>query len=222
MQDIVLTRQKTGFIQPRVVVPDLMVASDVPDNCDVYVFYIPGIVKYDDLKNALLDYGKTTGTNIFVGSWDPSAQSLKDVLTAFQVKGSPAVVVFGNPKGIVDGQQPIQSPYARIDNPNLLKDLVKASTCINTTCNLFTQGQVKQALTNARNDQFKSSLNFYLGKLGSGILNFLKEGNVKFDLPGGFSISFSSGSKDASSGSKPASSGSKTGTTPPAALTAPA
>jgi len=214
MQDIVLTRQKTGFIQPRFAVPDLTVASDVPDDCHVYVFYIPGIVKHDDLKNALLEYGKAAGKNIFVGSWDPSAQSLKDVLAAFQVKGSPAVVVFGNPKEMADGQQPVQSPYARIDNSNLLNDLAKASTCINATCNLFIQGQVKQALTNARNDQFKSSLDFYLGKLGSGILKFLTEGNVKFGLPAGFSISFSSGSKDASSGSKPASSGSKTGTTP--------
>jgi hypothetical protein len=184
----------------KMAVEDLKLASDVPEDCDVYVFYVPGITRYDDLKKALIEYGETTGKNIFVGAWNPSAESYKNILTSFQIRASPAVVVFGNPKRSADAQLPGPA-FARIDNPKLLNDLTDASNCINQTCNLFMEGNVKAALSEAKKNQFKASLNYYLGKIGAGILKFLKETNVTFDLLKG-TISFSSSSgKDSKSSS---------------------
>jgi hypothetical protein len=183
----------------RVTVSDLKLASDVPEDCHVYVFYVPGITKYDDLKNALIQYGDTAGKNIFVGVWNPSAESYPKILVSFDIGGSPAVVVFGNPKESAAAQLP--TAFARIDNPNLLNDLTKASNCINQTCNLFMQGNVKAALSSAKKNQFKASLNHYLGETGSAVLKFLQSVNVTFDLLKG-TISFSSSSgKDSKSSS---------------------
>ena len=111
MADLVLTPEPT-----KSGVPHLSnLASDVPDNCEVYVFYVPGMTSYEDLKTFLLDYGKSAGTNIFVGLWDLSAVSLKEILSDFQIRGSPAVIVFANPKDSTDGQFPPRTAYARID-----------------------------------------------------------------------------------------------------------
>ncbi|MGA1974778.1 MAG: hypothetical protein ABSG92_04005 [Conexivisphaerales archaeon] len=192
MADLVFTPEPT-----RMGVPHLSnLATDVPDNCGIYVFYVPGIIGYEDLKKALLAWGESAGTNIFVGLWDLSAVSLKDVLGYFQIKGSPAVAVLANPKNSTDGQFPPRVAYARIDNPILLNDLARAEDCINRTCNLFLQGRVKDALSSARKDQYKASLNFYLGKIGADVLKFLKDVNVTFDiLKGTITLSAHSDSK---------------------------
>lgn len=157
-------------------------ALDVPDNCDVYVFYIPGIIGYDDLKKVLIDWGEKTGKNIFVGLWDLDAESWREVLNSFRIRNSPAIVVFGNPKNSTDGKAPNRTAYARIDNSKLLSNLIETEKCINETCNLFTRGQIKQAVSNARFDQFNESLFYYLKKIASEATEFLQKLEVKFDL----------------------------------------
>lgn len=190
--------------QTRIAAPHLQLASDVPDDCDVYVFYIPGMTSYDDLKKALTDYGKAAGKNIFVGLWELSAKPYKEILTYFKIKKSPAVIVSGPPKWSTDGQAPTQTAFARIDNPKVLNDLKTATDCISQTCNLFMQGKVKQALSSARKDQFKASLEYYLKKLGSGVIQVLQKFSISFDIAKGtITISPASGSGTSpSTGSK--------------------
>lgn len=182
MQELFFKLPPTLF---KAVVPDLKLASEVPDDCKIYVFYVPGMVKYEDLKKALQEYGEAAGKNIFVGLWALDAEPYQSVLTYFGIKKSPALVIFGNPVFSTDGQKPTATAFARIDNPNLLNDVAKASDCINETCNLFMVGKVKDALSNARNDQYKSTLDHYFGKISDKISSFLKTHTITFDITKG-------------------------------------
>lgn len=179
---------------------DLNAASDVPDDCNVYVFYVPGMISYDELKKALLQYGGAAGKNIFVGLWDPAASALKEVMADFRIGPSPAVVIYGNPEDSTDGLLPPRYAYARIDNANILNDLQKAEDCINQTCNLFLQGNVKAAVSSARRNQFKQSMNSYLGKIFGSVEKFLENYSITIDLfKGTIIFAPSSGSESGSS-----------------------
>jgi hypothetical protein len=90
-----LFRQSTLF---KVAVKDLKLASDVPNNCKVYVFYLPALLKdYADLKEELYKAGVTAGNNIFVGIWSMGAPDLTSVLSNFSVNRPPAIVIFCRP-----------------------------------------------------------------------------------------------------------------------------
>jgi hypothetical protein len=177
--------QQPSLLTTLQAVSDLKLASDVPDDCDVYVFYVPGMTSYDNLKKALVDYGNASGKNVFVGLWTLDAQPYREILEFFKIGRSPAVIVSGPPKWSTDEQKPTQTAFAKIDDPNLLNNLGKATDCINKTCNLFMQGNVKVALSSARNDGYKASLSFYLEKLYGGIIQFLKQVPITWNYASG-------------------------------------
>jgi hypothetical protein len=189
-----------GRFRPLEVAAPLELASDVPDDCNVYVFYLPGMKTYDDLVEELKKYGKDAGKNIFVGIWSLGATSYSSLLTAFKIKDSPAVVVTGNPKLSTDGKTPAETVFATISNKNLLNDTEKAGDVINRTCNLFMEGKVKEALSSARKDGFKATLDYYLKKLYSGIVQFLKDVPITWNYANG-TITFGSTSGSGKSSS---------------------
>ncbi len=168
----------------KAVNPSLNFASDIPPDCKAYVFYVPGIIDYEDLKKSLLEFGGKTGKNIFVGAWELKAEAYQDVLKYFKISESPAVIVSAAPELSTskDKKNTPVAAFARIDNSRLLNDKGNAVKTINETCNLFLRGDVQSALMNANVDEFKSSFNFYLGKIKSGISDFLKDHSVTFDV----------------------------------------
>jgi len=169
----------------KIVKPDLKLASDVPGDCGVYVFYVPGIVKYEDLKKTLEEWGGGTGKNFFVGNWSLDAPDLKKVLTNFKINKSPAIVISGPPTISTTAKDPKSTAYARIDNKHVLTDKEKAVDIIGATCNLFLENKVKEAVTAARNDGYKTTLNYYLGRISSKISDFLNTHKVTFDIAKG-------------------------------------
>jgi hypothetical protein len=164
--------------------PSLNLEIDVPTNCDSYVFYVPGMIEYEELKKTLLQHGEKTGTNLFVGAWRLDAEDLKAVLRKFDVKDSPAVIIFGNPLIATDGKS-MKTVYARIDNKRLLNDLPKAVESINGTSNLFMRNEFKRAMTEARNDEWRSSFSYYLEKAKAATKEFLDKHSVTFDILNG-------------------------------------
>ena len=161
--------------------PSLSLETDVPLDCIAYVFYVPGMIKYEKLKETLLEHGKQAGTNLFVGAWRLDAKDLKAVLKKFKIKDSPAVIIFGKPSIATDGKSE-RTVYARIDNKRLLNDLPQAVESINGTCNLFMQDEFKKAMKEARNDEWRSSFKYYLEKIKSAIKEFLDKHSVTFDI----------------------------------------
>lgn len=188
MNSLIFTPEQSATADkplPKMVVSPLTLATDVPEDCGVYVFYIPGMTSYDDLVKELENYGKEAGKNIFVGIWSLGATPYSQMLKDFNIRKSPAVVISAKPEWSTDGKTPTKTAFATISDPHLLNDAKKAGDIINETCNLFMEGKVKEALSSARKEGWKDSLVYYLRKLYSGLIDFLKQVPVKFDLKDG-------------------------------------
>ena len=178
-----LFRPSTLF---KAAVKDLKLASDVPNNCKIYVFYLPALMKdYTDLKEELYKAGVTAENNIFVGIWSMGAPDLTNVLSNFSVNRPPAIVIFAAPEFSSPQDNPKITAYARIDNQTLLADKAKASECINEACSLFLQGKIKQGVSNVKNDQYTASIEHYLQKVSGAISKFLNEHTITFDVTKG-------------------------------------
>ena len=166
----------------KLAVPDLTLAEQIPEDCDVYVFYVPGMLKYEDLKKALLEYGKDAGKTIFVGVWLLASKKYKEVIKTFKIKDSPAVIVSAKSMFSTNPKDKTDVAYARIDNHDILNDLNKASTCITETINLFLQGKVKDAVINAKLDGYKATWDHYFKDIKEAVSKFLKDHSITFDI----------------------------------------
>ncbi len=201
------------YLQPnaalfKAVVSDLKLASEVPSDSEVYIFYIPGITTLPELSNTLISWGKTTGKNAFVGLLSGDAPDYKTIVSYFNVKKSPAVVISAAPAFASDSEKAATTAYARIDNLRLLSNQAEITECIEEIYNLFIQSKVKEAISTAKKEGFKENLKFYLGKLkddaGKAINEFFKTHDVNIDVFKG-KIVISPSSKPSASTSSTAS-----------------
>jgi hypothetical protein len=152
---------------------------DVPDDCQIYLFYFPSTRDHEDLEKALLKWGKTTGKNLFVGLWGMDDPNYRKVAQTFEIGPLPAIVVTGAPwsASTTENSDPTTA-YARVDNKQLLANKDKALDSMERLYNYFIRGLVKEAVRNAKRDGMLTKLGHYLGKmkdwLGRAISNFLK------------------------------------------------
>jgi hypothetical protein len=179
------------YIQPNValfkaVVSDLKLASDVPSDSEVYIFYIPGITTLPELSNTLISWGKTTGKNAFVGLLSGDAPDYKTIISYFNVKKSPAVIISGAPAFASDDEKAATTAYARIDNLRMLSNQAEITECIQELYNLFIQNKVKEAISTAKKEGFKQNFKYYLGKVkdeaGKAVNEFFKTHDVNIDV----------------------------------------
>jgi hypothetical protein len=179
------------YLQPnaalfKAVVSDLKLASDVPSNSEVYIFYIPGITTLPELSNTLISWGKTTGKNAFVGLLSSDAPDYKTIISYFNVKKSPALIISATPAFASDTEKAATTAYARIDNLRMLSNQAEITECIQEIYNLFIQSKVKEAISTAKKEGFKENLKFYLGKLkddaGKAVNEFFKTHDVNIDV----------------------------------------
>jgi hypothetical protein len=70
------------------------------------------------------------------------------------------------------------------------RDLPSAVQSINTACNLFMQGQVKSAITEARNDMWRYTFVYYLEKVKAGISSYLDTHRITVGSSIGLKITF--------------------------------
>ena len=179
------------YLQPnaalfKAVVSDLKLASDVPSDSEVYIFYIPGITTLPELSNTLISWGKTTGKNAFVGLLSSDAPDYKTIISYFNVKKSPALIISATPAFASDTEKAATTAYARIDNLRMLSNQAEITECIQEIYNLFIQSKVKEAISTAKKEGFKENLKFYLGKLkddaGKAVNEFFKTHDVNIDV----------------------------------------
>ncbi|MCW4010884.1 MAG: hypothetical protein NWF05_09740 [Candidatus Bathyarchaeota archaeon] len=198
----------------KAVVSDLKLASEVPSDSKVYIFYIPGIVNYPELQKTLNAWGKTTGKNAFIGLLSADAPDYETIITYFQIKKSPAVVISGAPAfATAEEENNATTGFARIDNSKVLGNQTEIVECIQEIYNLFIQNKVKEAISTAKKEGFKQNLKYYLGKVkdsaGKAINEFLKNHDVSIDVFQGKIVVAPSAKPSASSAATPAASGDK-------------
>lgn len=171
---------------PLQVNPNLKEIVEVPDDCLVYLYYIPGIQDNKALKDSLNDFGEQSGKNVYVGLWRKDATDLQETLSQFKVKSSPAVVIFGNPNSTEEYNSGVV--YAKINDQKLLNNLPMALDVINQTCNLFIQGDVNNAVKNAKSKVWRIKISDALKNLKTRIAKFLDNHSVTFDFTQGIRI----------------------------------
>jgi hypothetical protein len=190
----------------RSTVGQLKLLSQIPYDCKVYVFYIPGIKDQNqDLPKTLADWGDTAGKNVFVGLVTKDAPDYATIAIDFNISNTPAIVVSATPEFATDDTpKNVKTIYARIDNDKILSDTKESIKCIQKTYNLFIEKQVRQAISNARKDSWKKSIEYYLGRLkdltGHVLSEFLKDEQISIDVfKGTFTISPSKSTSTSSS-----------------------
>lgn len=161
--------------------------ADVPEDCQVYLFYFPGHEKYEDLEKALFKWGETTGKNLFVGLWGMDDPNYGKLAQTFKLADLPAIVVTGMPiHASINERGKDFTAYVRVDTEELLSNKEKMMDSMERLYNYFIRGMVKQALRDARKDEWRRKILHYLGKLkdwlGRVIGNFLKEHKIAVDI----------------------------------------
>ena len=160
----------------------IMLAADIPENCQTYIFYIPALMKdYEDLKSDLFDAGIKAGNNFFVGFWSMAAPEYKRAIDFYHADKPPAVVIVASPKLSADNSGAV---YARIDNPHVLGDRKKASEVITNAATLFIEGKIKEGIKGAETGQVIATLEGYLRSLGGAITQFLSNHTITFEYAG--------------------------------------
>lgn len=160
---------------------------DVPDDCQIYLFYFPSTRDHEDLEKALLKWGKTTGKNLFIGLWGMDDPNYPKVAQTFEIGPLPAIVVTGAPwlaSAMENGGS--TTAYVRVDSKQLLAHKDKTLDSMERLYNYFIRGLVKEALRTAKKDGMLAKLAHYLGKLkdwlGRAIGDFLKEHKIIVDV----------------------------------------
>lgn len=168
-------------------ISNLRLASSVPKDCEVYIFYIPGIIVYPELQKILTRWGKTTGKNAFVGLLSSDAPDYKTIIKYFKITKSPAVVISAKPAFATDDEleNPITA-FARIDNKRVISNKDEIVECIQEVYNLFMRKQVINAVLAVKREGFKQTLSYYLGNLkdqtNRSLSEFFNNHEIAFDV----------------------------------------
>lgn len=168
-------------------ISDLQLTSSVPKDCEVYLFYIPGITSYPELQKTLRRWGKTTGKNAFVGLLSSDAPDYKTIIKYFKITKSPAIVISGVPAFATDDEpENAITAFARIDNKRILDNKDEIIECIQQVYNLFMRKQVLNAVLTVKKENFKETLGHYLGDLKDAtnlsFSEFFDKHNITFDV----------------------------------------
>jgi len=154
MADIVLVHESSeeGQLGIKMVaaVPSVHLKRDVPDNCNVYLFYFPGHERYEALEKELTRWGEETGNNLFVGFWGLDDPNYNFLTKQFKLSDMPAIVMTGNSSiASIESSGRWNTAYLRIDSEHLLSNTEGAMDCLERSYNLFNRELIAEALKQA-------------------------------------------------------------------------
>jgi hypothetical protein len=154
--------------------------DSLPVDYKVYAFYYAGTLSNELLENKLRKLGDITGKNLFVNFGKLSDPRHDEIVERFGVKKYPVIVVTA-----ID---PLASPageyltaYARLDGKHLLDSPERTIECVQALFNLFLQGKVSQAISQAKWKQRKA-LVADLGQFFAGALKGIRDYIVETDI----------------------------------------
>jgi len=159
--------------------------ADLPAEYKVYVFYYAGAMGNETLEARLRTLGEITGKNLFVNL----GRNLKDPLYGkirkrFEIKKFPVIIVtaidaLASPAG------EHLTAFARLDNKSLLGSPDRTIECVQELFNLFLEGKVSEAMSHAKWQERKESLNgltgFFTGALKS-LKDFIFERDISISV----------------------------------------
>ena len=131
--------------------------ADLPAEYKVYAFYYSGAIRNEALATRLRELGRTTGNNLFVNIGTLGDPDYEEIERLFAIKDLPVIVITALSTLASPADEYLTS-FARLDNKHLLDSPDRATKCVEQLFNLFIQGKIREAVSNARWQQRKEAL----------------------------------------------------------------
>jgi len=126
--------------------------ENLPAAYRVYAFYYPGSARTEETEKVLRELGESTGPNLFVNIGMINDRQWDRIASRFQIRRLPAVVVTADPSlASCEGEN--STAYARLDDERLLPSGERTGRCVFELYNLFIQGKVAEAVSQAKSMQ---------------------------------------------------------------------
>jgi hypothetical protein len=160
--------------------------SDLPADCKVFLFYYPGAMPDANLEPKLRALGEHAGTNLFVNiGWLNDPQYGK-IVNYFGITKNPVIIMTAIPE-LASPLGDYATLYARLDSSQLLGSADHTIQCVQELFNLFIQGKVAEAISQAKSAQAKEFLlsvtRSVVGALKS-VVGFIADHDVTFSFLG--------------------------------------
>lgn len=161
--------------------------ADLPTDCKVYAFYFSGAMPNPALESKLRDLGQKTGKNLYVNIAGLNDPQLGHVQAKFSIKKYPAIAITAL-AGLASPAMEHVTTFARLDGEKLFDSPDKTVECVQEVFNLFIQGKVAEAISQAKWAQRKELVaaltRYFTGALKS-LGNYIATHDISFALAEG-------------------------------------
>lgn len=158
--------------------------DNLPSDYPVYLFYYPGAIPNEDLEGKLRDLGSITGENLFVNIGRLNDPNYKKIANRFKIRDLPVIVVTAI-GSLASPPTEFLTAYVRIDSKRLLSSPDVVVQCLQRLFNLFIQGKISEAMSQARQNQRSALISHLKGIVShalGGIWAFLKDVDISVSL----------------------------------------
>lgn len=154
--------------------------DNLPIDYQVYAFYYAGALSNEVLEDKLRKLGHITGKNLFVDIGNLSDPRHDEIVERFEVKKYPVIIVTAiDPLASAAGEY--LTAYARLDGKHLLNSPDRTIACVEALFNLFLQGKVSEAISQAKWKQ-RAALVAHLGQYVTSALKGIRDYIVETDI----------------------------------------
>ncbi len=123
--------------------------TDLPEDYKVFLLYYRAAMGDQDLEDKLVELGKNTGKNLFVNLGSARDPSYAMISKRFGLERFPVIIMTAVPDLASPGNEYLTA-YAKLDSKQLLSSPERTVECAEKLFNLFIQGDVAKAISNAK------------------------------------------------------------------------
>jgi hypothetical protein len=161
--------------------------QNLPTEYKVYAFYYSGSTLNEKLEDRLRELGETTGGNLLVNIGRLNDPHYSKIVEQFDIKQYPVIVVTGMDV-LASTPDEYRTAFARLDSKYLLSSPDRTVQCVERLYNLFLQGKVSDAISQAKSSERRaivSSLTSCLVDGLKGLAGFVAERDISVSLAEG-------------------------------------
>jgi hypothetical protein len=146
----------------------------------VYAFVIRQLQVDDKIKNELVQMGKESGLNLFVGLWDMKDQDYFKLNKMFKLGKLPAIIMTA--ESSLSTVSDTDNTFVRIDDKRLFSKPEELSDLVNELYSLFMDGQVINAIKKTRRKEISIFLTNLLVEIKNVVTKIAREIMDKYDI----------------------------------------
>jgi hypothetical protein len=123
--------------------------AELPADYKVFAFYYAGAMANEKLEERLRSLGNMAGKNLFVNIGHLNDPQYDKIERRFAIEKLPVIIVTALDT-LASPPDEHLTAFARLDNKHLLDSPERATECVQQLFNLFIQGKVREAMSEAK------------------------------------------------------------------------